>query len=254
MKKLILLALSLFVFTACEKKFDGIVEASDGENSLARIVAVEVPDSVALPESGTTLSVTAIVEYGESSPEVYAYLKREGSVSASTNLHAVNSQNPATYQGEFLIGGNFLRGGYSVNFYVNGKFAASSFVYILGVNHPPVISDLNMPDSASIGESFVFSVFVEDEDGAGDIAGAYYNVYDPGGNLITNSQGVSDFPLSDNGDTNVSGDEVADDQIYTMKLAFPQGSQTGAWRFEFFAIDRAKEKSNVIVHNITVTQ
>ncbi len=254
MKKLLFLLFALFAFYACEKDYDGVVEATAELND-AEIIEVSVPDTAEITENGGSFEISATVEYLNELPEVMADLIKAGVRQSRIRLYAGTPvENPVIYSGVFEFSDTPTAGAYTVNFYVNGKLAASSAVVIAGVNHPPTVSNLVMPDTVTINESFVFSVEASDPDGASDIAGAYYNVFDPDGNLVSNSNGVSDFPLSDNGDTASSGDEVANDQIYTMKLSFPGGSRTGTWRFEFFAIDRQRAKSNIITHNLTVTQ
>jgi hypothetical protein len=253
MKKIVIAVIFTLAFVSCEKEFDGVVEVDATSDTGNKIVNVELPDSFFISSNNRLLTFSVMVERGEKTPVLSASLKKGGTRFASEylTLSEENSET-LTYTGLFTLDTNYHTGFYSVNFWLDYELASVSTVYIRGLNHTPYVFNLQMPDTVSVSEQFIFSVEANDADGTSDIAAVYYNVYDPNGNLVRNSQGVSDFPLSDNGDTAETGDEVADDQIYTMKLAFPQGSQTGVWRFDFFAIDKAREKSNVISHIITV--
>ncbi len=254
MKKFFGLLIFLIVLSGCEKNFDGIVE-TENPGAGYSIVSVSVPDTFRVNQN-SDIEFSVVVNAESTKPDLYAYLKKGNKTIASSPLsYSVNSSTGfIEYSGNFQNENLGNTGFYSFSLYDDNKMLFTSTIYIIGNNEKPIVSDLSMPDSVAIGETFIFSIKASDPDGSGDIAGVYYNVYTPDGNLVTNSQGISDFPLSDNGDTDISGDEVANDQIYTMKLAFPSGSQTGTWQFKFFAIDRAREQSNVITHNLTVSQ
>ena len=80
----------------------------------------------------------------------------------------------------------------------------------------------------------------------------YYEMYKPDGTQQVNSQGLSQFPLYDNGDTSGTGDLTAGDGRYSFKLTFPVEIEIGTWEFRFYAEDRSGALSNVISHNIEV--
>ncbi len=252
MKKLLILFVAAALFSGCEKDFDEIVDSNTDSDYSARIIDIAVPDTFSVSDAYGGMLVSATVQTLTGSDYVFAVLTDGDVNSVEIALSdSVINDNTKIFKGEFPMSGIGV-GFYTVYFYLNGKKSASASVYMLGQNTPPIIFNLSMADTVVIGEEFVFGVEAYDEDGASDIAGVYYNVYDPDGNLVHNSDGISDFPLSDNGDTAVSGDEVANDQVYTMKLYFPSGVPTGDWKFDFFAIDRARAKSNIITHILTV--
>ncbi len=163
------------------------------------------------------------------------------------------------YSAEIVFGKEDLSGDYNLKFSVfinnNGRkdFANATVFYFNGQeNSPPYLHDLVMPDTVSIGVPFVFYVSVFDLNGLSDVKKVYYEIFNPSGQKLTNQQGISQFPLSDNGDTDVTGDETANDGIYTQKLTFPKGQPKGKWRFDFTAIDRSDSLSNTITHFIEV--
>jgi hypothetical protein len=52
----------------------------------------------------------------------------------------------------------------------------------------------------------------------------------------------------------VSGDDVAGDGRYALKINLPVGTPTGNYTFVFQAIDKSDSTSNEISHILTVVQ
>ncbi|HOV98059.1 MAG TPA: hypothetical protein PK595_00650 [Bacteroidota bacterium] len=115
---------------------------------------------------------------------------------------------------------------------------------ILRINHPPVISDLNMPDIVYTSEenSFIVTLKVYDPDGLSDI----YRVYrlTPAGNK---------YDLNDVG---LNGDITAHNGIYTETVAWGKNDAPtpGNYTFQFFAVDRSLDTSNVLTHTVVIQQ
>ncbi len=148
---------------------------------------------------------------------------------------------------------------YTVTFSVTGtndndkKVAESNFNFNNGQdNVPPVISNLMMPDTIQTGQTIIMTVEVADSNGLNDVESVYYEAYDPDGNRVSNSQGIYQFPMFDDGDTAGNGDVAADDGIFTVRLTFPVNAQIGTWRFQFQAKDRANALSNIINHYVLI--
>ena len=102
------------------------------------------------------------------------------------------------------------------------------------------------------GNAMSAAVEVSDSNGLQDVEFVFYEAYNPDGIKVVNSQGISQFPMFDDGNTQENGDVTAGDGIFTVVLTFPISAQTGTWRFEFQARDRSKTLSNKIFHNIIV--
>ncbi len=119
-------------------------------------------------------------------------------------------------------------------------------------NFPPTISNLVMPQEVEREAFFLFSIDVEDPNGLSDIDSVYYQLFDPSGNLIRNSENISKFPMFDDGDININGDEIAEDRTYTVILRFPETVATGDWEFRFNAVDKAGQVSNTITNILKV--
>ena len=77
-------------------------------------------------------------------------------------------------------------------------------------------------------------------------------MFDPSGNLVRNSENISKFPMFDDGDININGDENAEDGTYTVVLRFPETVAMGDWEFRFNAVDRAGQVSNTITNVLKV--
>jgi len=175
----------------------------------------------------------------------------------STNRDSVSGDN--IFSNKFTMSSSFSNGNYDINYYItlndgSEKLVAQQIIkYDNGQsNIAPVISNLVMPDTVQFDQSFTFSVQAIDSNGAGDISQVYYELYKPDGTKISNSQGISKFPLSDSGDTASSGDTTANDGVYTNKLTFPSGQPAGDWVFKFHAIDTGAKISNEISKTVTV--
>jgi hypothetical protein len=119
-------------------------------------------------------------------------------------------------------------------------------------NFTPIIGSLNMPSEIDKNQQFSFNISVSDENGLNDIEAVYYQLKDPNGNLIKNSNNISEFPLFDNGDTESNSDIEPNDGIYSIYLTFPSSVDSGNWDFTFNAEDKAGIISNTIKYTLTV--
>ncbi len=139
-------------------------------------------------------------------------------------------------------------------------------VAISRLNHPPVLTSLQAPDTVVIaGQSQQFKLMVKatDPDGQADIVKVFFNSYKPNGS----PSGGNPFLMYDDGNENIvippnftSGDAIKGDSIYTLTVFInptdSQGNPTasGSYRFEFQVADRSNAVSQKIVHNIQVVQ
>ncbi len=121
-------------------------------------------------------------------------------------------------------------------------------------NLPPEIVSISVPDTVSRSQTgpFVITCTVTDPNGLGDIARVYFNSYFPDG---TPSSG-NPFLMRDDGkkDQNGLGDAVAGDGVYSLTIAIGNTSALGTYRFEFQTEDKSGQKSEIVVHRITVVE
>lgn len=119
-------------------------------------------------------------------------------------------------------------------------------------NIPPIIRNLQAPDTLTLHQNdtlkIVISVEVYDPDGKEDIKSVYFNSYLPDG---APSQSNPIY-LYDDGNLQVNGDYSANDGIYSRIIILPPNTPKGKYRFDFKAVDKKNETSNIISHNVVV--
>lgn len=112
---------------------------------------------------------------------------------------------------------------------------------------PPVISDLNAPDTVNLptsGSSIIlFSIKATDPNN--DIKEVYFRSLD-------SSDPHKKFYMYDNGDLRNNGDTSANDGIYSILIQLPYNMTPKSYRFEFEASDYTEYLSNKIIHTLTV--
>lgn len=159
------------------------------------------------------------------------------------------------YSTRYTFSPSDQRGEYKLVFQAEDNLGLKSnketrYIFATDNNEPPQLSNLTFPDVVNKGKQFQFSVQANDPNGLVDIRRVYYEVYDPDGNQIQNSQGITKFPMFDDGST--GGDNTAKDGIYTVALTFPESFAAGDYKFEITAEDNFGKLSNTIIHTLTV--
>ena len=261
----LILFTSLFI-NSCEIVQHDVVDAGSADFQL---ISVSVPDSFTYLSTDTNfpisveLSSSELVEgvyydlYSSDKQQTYVILTSlhddglavSGDKKANDNIYtALVEMEQSIPTGKYLIE-------LSAQYLVFGEVKSMSlakayFDYNSGVaNQPPVISNVTIPSSVNVGVEFIFSLQADDPNGLADVKEVYYELFRPDGSQVTNSNGIKQFPLYDNGDSSGNGDQVSGDGIYTNKLIFPNSNppqQKGDWRFKFRAVDNAGENSNEI--------
>ena len=260
MKKLILLLIPILL-GGCKKNFNDII---DSQPSSYQVKSINTANQFTYVPYDSSMIVSITINTTVNVKSVFVNVfdadnnQLNNSPVALLDTGAIQIGD-YTYSNKFPLSHYYPKGTYQIQYFITDNsnntnlVAVHSFIYDNGqANAAPVISNLVMPDSVSFGESFIFNVTASDSNGLNDILTVFYKLYRPDGSLVTNQQGISEYPLSDNGDFSVTGDDKANDGIYTNKLTFPSGQPTGTWKFEFQAKDRSGLLSNIITHNIIV--
>ncbi len=119
-------------------------------------------------------------------------------------------------------------------------------------NQPPVLSNLQAPDTVALSSQdqlIQLRVRASDPNGLQDVVRVIFNSYRPNGAPSSGNP----FEMYDDGNRNgPSGDEIRGDGIYSLRILLPATTQTGTYRFEFQAYDRAGATSNLLIHRMTV--
>ncbi len=118
-------------------------------------------------------------------------------------------------------------------------------------NTPPRLSSLTAPATISRSatpNNYVLSVQAGDADVECNdaIARVFFNTFLPDGNAATGNP----FAMRDDGQ---AGDATAGDGRYSLTISITPQNNTGNYRFEFQAQDRAGALSEKIIHTIMVT-
>lgn len=147
------------------------------------------------------------------------------------------------------------------NIFLFGSFLAITFwgcekeyseIIDPGKNVPPVISNLRAPESLTVPTSdtvkILLGIDVYDADGKDDIDKVFFNTYKPDGSPSSGNP----FLMYDDGNLLAHGDLIANDGTYSRIIILPPGTTKGIYRFDFQAMDKKGESSNIITHNIEV--
>lgn len=122
----------------------------------------------------------------------------------------------------------------------------SSF-YIDGINGPPVLSQLVMPDtvSRSSGVPFLISVQATDPQSLADVKRVYFNMIQPD---LTPFEG-NPVPLFDDGNY---GDPTAKDGLFSLLINMSTETIKGIYQFDFFAEDYSGAVSDSLTHQLMI--
>jgi hypothetical protein len=257
-KKIFLAAIVVIIgFSGCEKIPDTIIDPQGGSVIDFKVEYVSAPDTLVFSEEDSSVNVSAKVYSSAGIENVYLdlidpageFLTRIKMLDDGSTAGDVKAGD-SVYSATVFFSKSYPTGDYELRFKLKNygdalqNFALKTLYYFNGrENVPPVLSDLQIPDTVNFGEEFKFTVKATDLNGQSDIKQVYYELFDPSGKKIVNKNGISKFPLSDIGDTQASGDEKAGDGIYTNKLTFPNGQPSGKWRFDFTAVDKSDSAS-----------
>ncbi|MEX2115516.1 MAG: hypothetical protein WEB37_01415 [Bacteroidota bacterium] len=113
-------------------------------------------------------------------------------------------------------------------------------ILIQRLNQPPVLSNLQAPDTVrtSLQQSFLITVQASDPNGAADIVSV---------SRITSI--MNTYFLNDSG---LFGDAIAGDGVFTETVGLTPPPNPGLYQFSFRALDQLNARSNVLLHTIVV--
>ena len=261
----ILLLLALIV--SCEEIPTEVVDIQTKDYIVKEITA---PSDVIYSDAGAELITTISLKNKDVIKKVWFDITGLDGVTEITSLNLMNDngtngdakKDDNIFTGKVKLDNNLLSGKFEILYYVEDiirlepnnikKVGRKIFTYQSKMeNVPPQISNLNILDNINREDRFAFSVVVSDSNGLNDIEKVYYALKDPSGKTIKNSQGISEFPLYDDGAFNHS-DDIAGDGVFTTNLTFPSSVATGDWEFTFVAKDKGGLFSNKIVHKVNV--
>jgi len=252
MQKIVLLLLPIIII-GCEQSFDNIVDAV--QNNFQVISVAPTNDVIFQPDDSL---ITITINFSNSSEVTNVFCDVFASDQSKLNPSPFplpdNGNN--RFSNEFPLSAFYPNGIYNIKYYVKNadetlqQVALASFKYNNGQdNLPPVISNLIAPDTVTIGSDTTFiqiTLDVEDANGMNDVEFVWFDSFLPNGNPSSQNP----IAMFDDG---THGDETAGDGTYSRIVILPPvGVSKGTFRWEFQAIDRGGESSNIIVHFILI--
>ncbi len=260
----------MLFLTACEESSTEVIE-----QPLVQFVVtgISAPDKFILSESDSSFVASVTIENPQNLSDVWfnvstadGLTRIETNVKMADNGNEINgdeTEGDGIFSGKTFLGKDTKSGKYQVEFYIADKINPQpDNIHKIGIkyfeveggkqNSPPQIVNLAIPDTVSRNQKFTFSAEVKDSNGLQDIREVYYELFNPNGEKVVNSKGISQFPLFDDGDVNANGDETAGDGIYTVFLTIPTNQPTGFWEFKFTAVDKSDAKSNQVSRSVYV--
>lgn len=267
-----LLILFLFIgISACEE-----IPSSTIEQKIVnyRIENIEAPLEFFYSNIDSTFITTIKFTSGESIEKVWLSVKSiDGSSTIIQQIFMSDggdfiftgdqTKDDNIYSAFVPMSKNYSSGKYVIEYYVQNKEKfypeniSKRAEHIFTFNNtqqnlPPSIIEVTVPNSVTFEQRIILMAKVADPNGLNDIASVYYELYKPDGTKAVNSQGISQFPLFDDGNSSSNGDLTANDGIYSVFLTFPTGQPTGQWRFEFTAKDKGGLMSDKSIHYVTL--
>lgn len=263
MRKLFGLGLLALLFAGCEKDFNNPVDPEPARYSVQSVARY---DSLRYNPTDSLVKFYIHIGYNSAPGSVYFDLYGPGEKKVSGSPFSL-LDNGSSAQGDDLAGDkvfsakipmsmSLLSGEYRAEYFAaesNGtpyKLSVNKFVFDNGTsNQEPVLSDLSAPDTITVVDTTVFRIRVRaiDPNGKQDLSRVYFVVTRPDG--TSNNAALQ---MYDDGNFTLHGDDVANDDIYSIIVSVNSGNQRGEYTFTFTAEDRGKKKSVPLVKKIVI--
>jgi hypothetical protein len=264
----IILVISLFTLS-CEKNKGGLIDPVYqtpyllSSSATTALVNLDTSMTVVTPlgdntyRISNTVNATAIDRNGENHiAQVLYYLSRpDADHYFSTGLMTLNSQRQdtllfsATFS--FIVNRTEI-GAYKIEvlaqtaLHQSSNTVQSSIIVTRG-NTPPHLANLTIPDTLHVPNSGTTTVFfgvsATDLDGLGDIEKVFFR-------SINSSSPDFEQPMFDDGQTDVTGDSVANDGRFTRLIPLLPSATLGRREFRFWARDKSGTLSDSLIHFI----
>lgn len=254
MNKIIYLLLPLFIIS-CEEIPDSEITTPVDSYQVTKISA---PTEFVYSQSNRQF--TAIVEFTSTTGVQNVFFNIFSPSGKQINTESVRMKddgdldvgdivaNDKKYSAIFQFPDVNSNGNYKLYFYIedNEKTvnAAVHFIKLSNFeNATPVISDLVMPDTVSVGVNFTFTLKASDSNGMDDLDRVFFSFIGATGEVI----GL----MHDDGNSNF-GDQKSGDGIFSYKSFFTEEARGQERTFTFQARDRGNAISNTITHKLYV--
>ncbi len=238
MQKFSLLLLP-FIFIACDKTFDEIVDSTPNNY---QVTSVSPVDSFTYRPGDSLITISIIFSNSSEVSSVFCdVIASDDSRLNDSPFQLIDTGNNR-YANDFPLSESYPNGIYNIKYYIQHpdqslqQVALASFKYNNGKsNIPPVIANTIIePDTVVVTTTTIIFTSVEasDSNGYNDIEQVFFIVYRPD----NTSSGIRN-QLFDDG-TDEHGDLDGGDGIYSLLIQVERDNQKGTYRFEFQAEDR----------------
>lgn len=260
MIKILLLITPILFIIGCDKIPSGVVDPKFDD---FQILNISAPNVFVYNQNDS--SFTTSVKLNNNKNVLSIWLNFFSSDGNKLNSNQVFLQdNGNLVNGDTIKGDNVFSailslsqynpvGQYLIEYYITDssnsttKVGIHNFNYYNGQqNYSPVISDLVMPDTVAINETFTFTIKVFDPNGLSDVKSVFFKFIRQDGTSSDN------YDMHDDGNYEVFGDQKAGDGIFSFKNSFAASVRGQSRLFIFQAADRSDSLSNIITHNIFV--
>ncbi len=255
MRKIVLLFLPIIII-GCEQTFDNTIDAVQNNY---QVTSVGPTGSVAYNPDDSLITIRINFTSSSEVSSVFCDIFASDESRLNSSPFQLFDDNNNRFLNDFPLSKFYPNGIYNIRYYVKNadetmqQVALASFKYNNGQDQvPPIISNLEIPDSVRTEETFIFSVEASDANGLNDIDSVFFELYRPDGSIVEISKGITKFIMHDDGNFEVFGDLVAGDGIFSFKNSFAATAQNGIWKFVFQANDRSGNFSNIIEHFVLI--
>ena len=260
MQKFALLLLP-FLFIACDKTFDEIIDATPNNY---QVTSVSPVDSFTYSPNNQLITIRIIFSISSEVRNVFCDVIASDDTKLNDSPFQLLDTGNNRFSNDFPLSESYPNGMYDIKYYVQNpdqnlqQVAVGSFKFNNGQsNIPPVIANTVIdPDTVVVTQTTLIftSVRASDDNGANDILEVYFIVYKPDG-TTTNAKVF----LFDDGSccpippgNEPSGDDMEGDGIYSRIIQVDETNDKGLYRFEFQAEDRGGKLSNKIDHFVLI--
>jgi hypothetical protein len=247
MQKIVLLLLP-FIFIACDKTFDEIIDSSPNNY---QVTSVSPVDSFTYSPNDSLITIRIVFSISSEVGNVFCDVIASDETRLNGSPFQLLDTGNNRFSNDFPLSEFYPNGIYNIKYYVQNpdnslqQVAIGNFKYNNSQsNMPPVIANTAIePDTVVVTSPTVIFISVEasDPNGQNDINQVFFVVYRP-----DSSSSETRNTLFDDGNTIANGDLVAGDGIYSLLIQVDASNEIGTYRFEFQAEDRGGKLSNKI--------
>jgi hypothetical protein len=248
----------------CEKNYDNLIDTSTDNYQVSSVDGIK--DTIDLLKVPGDSLLSLILFFTPQSQVNKAYFDIYASDNSRLNSSPVEMQEVIEnrFENQFVLKREYPIGNYTIKFSASGldgkskQVAVGSFYFNNGQDNlpPEIFNTVIEPDTVVVTQPTIIftSVGAMDSNGANDILEVYFKVYKPDGStnnlktLLLDDGSCCPIPPSNQ----LSGDLIAGDGIYSLKIEVNQSNDKGTYRFEFRAKDRLGEFSNIINHFVLI--